>query len=50
MSEEEKLYLYKDFPDKTSGRCDCGCSKFKSHVKDGKFIRECTGCGIKKII
>ena len=46
-----KIYEYKDLPDKISGRCDyCGSVKFKSSVGGGKFLRECTKCGMKKNI
>ncbi len=44
-------YEYQDFPDKQAGRCDnCGNSLFKSSVADGKFLRECRNCGMKKNI
>jgi rubredoxin len=54
-SEQEydlsKIYVYKEFPDKISGRCDnCGNTSFKSSVKDFIFLRECRQCGMKKII
>jgi hypothetical protein len=46
-----KVYNYKEFPDKISGRCDnCGNTSFKSSVKDFIFIRECRNCGMKKSI
>lgn len=46
-----KIYDYKEFPDKNSGRCDnCGNTLFKSSVKDFVFIRECRKCGMKKSI
>jgi uncharacterized protein (DUF983 family) len=46
-----KVYNYKEFPDKISGRCDnCGGTLFKSSVKDFIFIRECRNCGLKKSI
>lgn len=46
-----KIYDYKEFPDKISGRCDnCGHALFKSSVKDFVFIRECRNCGMKKRI
>ena len=46
-----KIYNYKDFPDKVSGRCDnCGNTIFKSSVKDFVFLRECRQCGMKKSI
>ncbi|KAB2439800.1 hypothetical protein F8163_27640 [Bacillus luti] len=46
-----KIYTYKEFPDKISGRCDnCGNTAFKSSVKDFIFLRECRHCGMKKII
>jgi hypothetical protein len=44
-------YEYNDLPDKNSGQCDnCGKSHFKSKVASGKFIRECSNCGMKKLI
>jgi hypothetical protein len=47
----DKIYDYKEFPDKTAGRCDnCGCTKFKSSVKNFLFLRECRECGMKKSI
>jgi len=46
-----KIYEYKDLPDKIAGRCDnCGSVKFKSSVGNGKFLRECIKCGMKKNI
>ena len=46
-----KIYEYRDLPDKIAGRCDCcGSVKFKSSVGGGKFLRECTNCGMKKNI
>lgn len=46
-----KVYDFKDFPDKQSGRCDkCGGADFKSSAHGGKFIRECRQCGLKKNI
>lgn len=46
-----KIYEYKDLPDKIAGRCDnCGSVKFKSSVGGGKLLRECTNCGMKKNI
>lgn len=46
-----KIYDYKELPDKESGRCDnCGHSNFQSTVGNGKFIRECRNCGMKKSI
>ncbi|MFS1518672.1 hypothetical protein V1503_19740 [Bacillus sp. SCS-151] len=34
-----KIYDYKEFPDKASGRCDnCDSTSFKSSVKDNVFI------------
>ncbi|MGG1339646.1 hypothetical protein ABE244_03465 [Bacillus toyonensis] len=46
-----KTYMYNEFPDKISGRCDnCGNSLFKSSVKDFIYLRECRKCGMKKII
>ncbi|MEK3992725.1 hypothetical protein MKX65_24730 [Robertmurraya sp. FSL R5-0851] len=36
---------------KQSGRCDnCGRAHFNSSVGNGKFIRECSNCGMKKSI
>ncbi|WP_090635892.1 hypothetical protein [Neobacillus massiliamazoniensis] len=46
-----KIYDFKELPDKESGRCDnCGQAHFKSTVGNGKFIRECSHCGMKKSI
>lgn len=46
-----KTYTYAELPDKQSGRCDnCGGSHFNSKVGDGKFLRECSSCGMKKLI
>ncbi|WP_322552036.1 hypothetical protein AAB109_11360 [Priestia megaterium] len=46
-----KIYEYSDLPDKKAGRCDnCDSVKFKSSVKGGKFLRECTNFGMKKNI
>ncbi|ADF39244.1 hypothetical protein [Priestia megaterium] len=46
-----KIYEYKDLPDKIAGRCDYyGSVKFNSSVGGGKFLRECTNCGMKKNI
>jgi len=46
-----KIYEYADLPDKKAGRCDnCDSVKFKSSVKSGKFLCECTNCGMKKNI
>ncbi len=46
-----KVYDYKDLPDKASGRCDnCDSTRFKSSVKDYIFIRECNNYGLKKSI
>lgn len=46
-----KIYDYKDFPDKMSGRCDnYDNTLFKSSVKDFVFLRECRNCGMKKSI
>ncbi|WP_374978708.1 hypothetical protein [Priestia aryabhattai] len=57
MSEEKieydlnKVYEYDELPDKKSGRCDnCDGVKFKSYVANGKFIRTCINCGMKKSI
>ncbi|MEX3713512.1 hypothetical protein ABFV99_14005 [Cytobacillus horneckiae] len=47
----EKIYNYDEYPDVHSGRCDnCGGSHFESKVGDGKFLRECRKCGMKKLI
>jgi hypothetical protein len=47
----DKIYDYKELPDKVSGRCDnCGNAHFKSTVGNGKFVRECRHCGMKKSI
>ncbi|WP_429748502.1 hypothetical protein [Bacillus sp. S13(2024)] len=49
--ELDKIYDYREYPDKSSGRCDyCDHSLFKSSVGNGKFIRECRNCGMKKSI
>jgi len=46
-----KIYEYAHLPDKIADRCDyCGSVKFKSSVGGGKFLRECTNCGMKKNI
>lgn len=46
-----KTYTYAELPDKNAGRCDfCNNSHFKSTVGDGKFLRECSKCGMKKLI
>lgn len=47
----DKIYTYKELPDKEAGRCDnCSTSHFESTVKDGKFLRKCRNCGMKKLI
>jgi hypothetical protein len=47
----DKVYEYKDLPDKVAGRCDnCESVHFKSSVGEGKFLRECVSCGMKKNI
>lgn len=47
----EKIYDYRTFPDRVSGRCDnCNSPHFKSSVKDGVFLRMCSKCGMKKSI
>lgn len=47
----DKVYDYKELPDKISGRCDnCGNALFKSSVKNFVFLRECNKCGMKKSI
>ncbi|KUP31084.1 hypothetical protein AU387_15595 [Bacillus halotolerans] len=44
-------YEYKEMPDVRAGRCDnCDYTLFKSSVKNGKFLRECRRCGMKKNI
>lgn len=44
-------YEFTKTPDKISGRCDnCNGASFKSSVGDGKFLRECRECGMKKLI
>jgi hypothetical protein len=49
--DTSKVYEYKEYPDEHSGRCDnCGNTLFKSSVADGKFLRECRQCGMKKNI
>lgn len=46
-----KVNEYSEMPDKISGRCDnCRSVKFKSSVGGGKFLRECSSCGMKKNI
>ncbi|MEK1828969.1 hypothetical protein AAAC51_07420 [Priestia megaterium] len=46
-----KIYEYSELPDKVSGRCDnCNGVRFKSSVGNGKFLRECANCGMKKNI
>ncbi|WP_251550773.1 hypothetical protein [Neobacillus muris] len=46
-----KIYDFKEYPDVKDGRCDnCGNTLFKSSVMEGKFIRECRQCGMKKSI
>lgn len=57
MNEEKieydlnKIYDYKDLPDKKAGRCDnCDSVKFKSYVVNRKYIRTCVNCGMKKSI
>ncbi|PEE43826.1 hypothetical protein COM71_24230 [Priestia megaterium] len=45
------IYEYSELPHKNSGNCNtCGGLEFKSSVGGGKFLRECTHCGIKKNI
>ena len=47
----DKIYDFKEMPDKNSGRCDnCNNAHFKSSVGKWKFIRECSSCGLKKSI
>ncbi|MED4400320.1 hypothetical protein [Metabacillus fastidiosus] len=46
-----KVYLYTELPDKSSGRCDnCDKAHFENSVKKGVFLRQCRNCGMKKII
>lgn len=46
-----KVYEYRDLPDKIAGGCDnCGSVKFESSVGGGKFSRECINYGMKKNI
>lgn len=46
-----KFYEYVDMPGEVSDHCDnCDGVKFKGSVGNGKFLRECTNCGIKKNI
>ncbi|KOP84128.1 hypothetical protein AN957_21945 [Cytobacillus solani] len=45
------IYDMNEYPDKNSGRCDnCDKGHFKSSVSEGKLIRECRNCGMKKSI
>ena len=47
----DKVYTYKELPDKIAGRCDnCGSSHFQSSMHGGKFLRQCRKCGMKKSI
>ncbi len=44
-----KIYDYKELPDKISGRCDnCNQASFTSRAGGGLFIRECNNCGMKR--
>lgn len=46
-----KVYEYSEMPDEMGGRCDnCGGVKFKGSVDNGKILRECTNCPMKKNI
>ena len=46
-----KIYDYKDLPDKKAGRCcNCDSVSFKSYVAKGQYIRMCNNCGLKKSI
>ncbi|MED4455920.1 hypothetical protein [Metabacillus fastidiosus] len=47
----DKVYLFTEFPDKISGRCDnCNKAHFASSIKNGSFLRKCTNCGMTKSI
>ncbi|MGG3798972.1 hypothetical protein [Metabacillus fastidiosus] len=47
----DKVYLFTEFPDKISGRCDnCNNAHFESSIKEGALLRKCRNCGMKKII
>ncbi|MED4532332.1 hypothetical protein [Metabacillus fastidiosus] len=47
----DKVYLFTEFPDKISGRCDnCNKAHFESSIKDGAFLRKCRNYGMKKAI
>ncbi|WP_307475446.1 hypothetical protein [Cytobacillus purgationiresistens] len=49
--DTNKIYDISEYPDVKSGRCDnCDSSHFKSKIGDGKFLRECRKCGMKKLI
>jgi len=53
---EEKIdlsivYDFIEYPDKNSGRCDnCDKAHFTSSIHNGKLIRKCRNCGMKKSI
>nr|WP_231734948.1 hypothetical protein [Bacillus sp. FJAT-29937] len=45
------IYDFIEYPDKNSGRCDkCDKAHFRSSIREGKLIRECSNCGMKKSI
>ncbi|MED4399794.1 hypothetical protein [Metabacillus fastidiosus] len=47
----EKVYLFSEFPDIISGRCDnCNKAHFASSIKNGSYLRKCTNCGMTKSI
>lgn len=47
----DKIYTYKELPDKIAGMCDhCGSSHFKSSRGKGIFLLECHKCGMEKSI
>lgn len=49
--DKDKIYDYKEYPDKDAGRCDnCGNSLFHSSIKNGKLLRKCRQCGMTKSI
>lgn len=51
QSDQDKIYDYKEYPDKEAGRCDqCGNSLFHSSIKNGKLLRKCRQCGMTKSI
>ncbi|MEC2074572.1 hypothetical protein [Metabacillus fastidiosus] len=47
----DKVYLFTEFPDKISGRCDnFNKAHFASSIKNGSYLRKCTNCGMTKRI